>query len=296
MVRGLWCASLTPLSRSGQIDFPAFEAHIHDLLGRGVQGVALFGTTGEGPSFSVRSRALALEQLLSSGLDPFHILVATGCAALEDTVALTRHALECGCSRCLVIPAFFWKAWSDEAVFRYYASLIEAVNDQRLRLYLYHIPQLSGVPIPLRAVARLARAFPPVIAGVKDSGADLEHTLELIKALPDLAILAGHEPHLPELMMRGCAGTICGMANLWPELIARLLAPEAAPADRTAICRLAELLQPYAFVPAMKHLLALQTGADSWQEVRLPLLPHQRGDCAGLVKELAKFGFSPVMP
>ncbi|WP_158002447.1 dihydrodipicolinate synthase family protein [Methyloterricola oryzae] len=296
MVRGLWCASLTPLSSSGQIDCPAFESHIRDLLARGVQGVTLFGTTGEGPSFSVRARAQALEQLLSAGLEPSRIVVATGCTALEDTVALTRHALECGCSRCLVIPAFFWKAWSDDAVFRYYASLIETVNDQRLRLYLYHIPQLSGVPIPLRAAARLAGAFQPVIAGVKDSGADLEHTLELIKTFPDLAILAGHEPHLPELMKRGCAGTICGMANLWPELIARLLAPEVDPADRTAICRLMELLQPYAFVSVMKALLASQPGADSWQSVRPPLLPLDQGECAGLVRDLARLGLSPEIP
>jgi len=100
-----------------------------------VDGIVLFGTTGEGASFSVAERTGGLDALLDSDFPPHRLVAATGCAALADTVALTRHALQTGCPRCLVMPPFFWKGLSDEAVFRYYAALIDTVGDARLRLY-----------------------------------------------------------------------------------------------------------------------------------------------------------------
>ena len=54
----------------------------------------------------------------------------------------------------------------------FYAGLIDAVADARLRLYLYHIPQFSGVPVSPAVVDRLAHGYPGVVAGVKDSAAD----------------------------------------------------------------------------------------------------------------------------
>jgi len=52
-VRGLWCATLTPLDRDGRVDAARLTAHVRLLLSQGVDGVAPFGTTGEGSSFSV---------------------------------------------------------------------------------------------------------------------------------------------------------------------------------------------------------------------------------------------------
>jgi 4-hydroxy-tetrahydrodipicolinate synthase len=52
-IRGLWCATLTPLGPEGAIDHARMAAHVRTLFAQGVDGVAPFGTTGEGPSFSV---------------------------------------------------------------------------------------------------------------------------------------------------------------------------------------------------------------------------------------------------
>ena len=65
-VRGLWCANLTPLDRNGRLDGARMAAHIRILLGQGVDGVAPFGTTGEGPSFSVAERRAGLDGLLAA--------------------------------------------------------------------------------------------------------------------------------------------------------------------------------------------------------------------------------------
>src|SRR5437660_1384767 len=130
-VRGLWCATLTPLGHDGAIDHARMAAHTRALFAQGVDGVAPFGTTGEGPSFSVAERRAGLDALLAAGIPPSRLVAATGCTAFADAVALTRHAVQAGCSRCLVLPPFFFKDLSDDAVYGYFAALIDAVADAR---------------------------------------------------------------------------------------------------------------------------------------------------------------------
>ena len=196
-VRGLWCATLTPLDASGGVDHGLLVAHARSLLAQGVDGVAPFGTTGEGQSFSMAERIAGIEALLAAGIGPERVVAATGCAALPETVALTRHGARAGCAACLVLPPFFWKDATDDGLFTWYAKVIDAVGDPSLRIYLYHIPQVSGTPLSVDLVERLAGAFPGVIAGVKDSAGDWSNTAALLARVPQLAILVGHEPHLP---------------------------------------------------------------------------------------------------
>src|SRR5206468_3198746 len=80
----------------GAVDHGRFAAHVRRLFDAGVDGIAPFGTTGEGQSFGVAERKQALEALIAAGIAPARILAATGCAALPETADLTRHAIECG--------------------------------------------------------------------------------------------------------------------------------------------------------------------------------------------------------
>ena len=112
-------------------------------------------------------RAAGLSALQAAGIPADRIVAATGCAALAETIALTRQGVQSGCAGCLVLPPFFFKDVPEEGLFAWYARVIEAVADPRLRLFLYHIPQVTGVPVPVDLVARLAAAFPGIIAGVR---------------------------------------------------------------------------------------------------------------------------------
>ena len=288
---GLWCATLTPLGQHLGIDQPRLASHVNGLLAEGVDGVVLFGTMGEGPSFSVAERCAGLDGLLAAGTPAQRMVTATGCAALRDTVTLTRHSLQAGCPRCLILPPFFWKDLSDEGVFRYYASLIDEVDDPRLRLYLYHIPQLSAVPIRPEAVTRLAAAYPGIVAGVKDSSGDFAHTAALLECAPQLAILGGDEPQLPQLMRAGGAGTICGLANLAPSVTAALLRPDVDQEAVNGVQTFLDIVLRYPLVPAFKAVYAAQTGDDAWRAVRLPLLPLTEAEYQALFLSLAEAGF-----
>jgi len=291
-VRGLWCATLTPLGAEGAIDHARMAAHVRALFAQGVDGVAPFGTTGEGPSFSVAERRAGLDALIAAGIAPSQLVPGTGCAAFSDTVALTRHAVQVGCARCLVLPPFFFKDLGDDAVYGYFATLIDAVADPRLSLYLYHIPQFSGVAISADVVAQLAADFPRTIAGVKDSGGDFAHTQALLAAVPQLAILVGHEPHLPKLMRAGGAGTICGIANLFPRLVAPLLKPDVAPLDEDRIAAFIDVIFRYPFLPAFKAVRAAQTNDAAWRSLRPPLFALNESDRVRLFAALTAAGFA----
>ena len=289
-VRGLWCATLTPLDARGNPDIPRLASHVRELFTQGVEGVAPFGTTGEFPSFSTAERMQGLEALLAAGIPAARVVPGTGAAALTDAIALTRHAVHAGTPRCLIVPPFFFKDISDEAVFTYYARLIDAVAEPALRVYLYHIPQFSGVPVKPDVVARLVKAYPAVIAGVKDSSGDYKNTQALLTRVPQLSILVGHEPHLPQLLRDGGAGTICGVANVFPAMIAALVKPSVDAAAEARIAAFLKILFDYPFLSAFKAIRAAQTGDAGWNALRAPWLTLDPPREAALLAELAQAG------
>lgn len=271
-IRGLWCATLTPLRGPGAIDHARLAAHAQRLFGASVDGIVLFGTTGEGPSFSVNERRATLEALLAAGIAPSRIVAAAGCASLTDTEDLVRHALSCGIPRCLVLPPFFWHGLRAAAVYRYFATLIEQVADPSLRLYLYHFPQMSGVSIPPGTLSRLAEHYPGIVAGLKDSGADFPATLKFLEAAPQLSILVGHEADIARLLRAGGAGTICGAANLFPRIVRSLFNPDGSPEAERRLATLLQILARHPFVPSFKAALAGQLDDRCWSEVQPPLM------------------------
>jgi 4-hydroxy-tetrahydrodipicolinate synthase len=290
-VHGLWCAMLTPIDARGGVDHARLVAHARNLLAQGVDGVAPFGTTGEGQSFSLAERLAGVDALLTAGIPASRVTAATGCAALTETIALTRHGVQAGCAACLVLPPFFWKDVADDGLFAWYAQVIEAVADPRLRIYLYHIPQVSGTPLSVDLIARLATAFPGVIAGVKDSAGNWNNTQALLTRVPQLAILAGHEPHLPRLMLAGGAGTICGVANIFPGLVRALLAPGAGAADEARVEEFIDIAFRQPFLSGFKAMIAERNHDPGWLAVRPPLLPLEDKVRRTLLDALRHAGF-----
>ena len=290
LIQGLWCASLTPVSAAGAIDDARFAAHVHWLFSQGVAGVAPFGTTGEGQSFSTDERRAGLDGLLKS-IPAQRVLPGTGGASLTETIALTRHATSAGCIASLVLPPFFWKDPSDDGLFAWYARLIEGVNDARLRIFLYHLPQVSSVPLSVDLVARLAAAFPGTIAGIKDSQGKWENTAALLARVPQITVVIGHEPDLPRLIAAGGAGTICGVANAYPHLVRSLLSRDASDEAKARIAKFIEITFQQPFLPAFKRMVADRTGDPEWRHVRPPLVPLTDSEHKTLRESLDRAGF-----
>lgn len=291
---GLWPALLTPLTDTLAIDIPTFAAHARNLLEAGCAGVTPFGTTGEGPSFSVAERQAALQGLVDGGVPAGRILASTSCAALPDTVALTRHAVELGARACLVLPPFFLKGVPEAGVVDYYAQLIAAVDDARLRIVLYHIPQVSGVPLSVGVIRTLTQRFPGTFIGLKDSGCQRADSLVFAEAfMPGLQVWVGNEPDLQALAARGAVGAVSGVGNIAPRLVQRLIqgpASASAEADLRDVQALLAILGGYGLTAAFKSTMATLTGHAGWRRVRAPLLALDDAAHDGLAAQWQAYG------
>jgi 4-hydroxy-tetrahydrodipicolinate synthase len=277
---GVWPALMTPLDATLAIDHAKFAAHARALLEAGCGGVTPFGTTGEGPSFSVAERDAAVDALVAGGVPASRILVSVSCAALPDTIALARHAQSVGAWGMLLMPPFFFKGVSDEGIIAACSQVIEAVP--ALRVVLYHIPQVSGVALSHAVIAELLRRHGERIVAIKDSQCDRAHSLGLAEAFmpqhnPQFGVHVGNELDLPALAARGSRGAVSGLANFMPRVVHHLATePDAArTADDLARVQrlLAWILGGYALIPALKAIMAAQTGDAAWLRVRAPLAP-----------------------
>lgn len=267
-ISGLWAAVLTPLDASGDVDVATLAAHCAGLAAKGCEGFVVFGTTGEGPSFTAAERLAALEGLLKAGMAPGTLALATGAAALPDAIAMTRGALALGVTRTLQLAPFFWRDAEEEGIHAAFARTIEATGDDRLRLFAYNIPQCAQPGIPPAVLARLRREFGAVAAGVKDSSAEFDSFRAYRAAAPDATVLVGAEFDIARALAGGGAGTICGMVNIVPELVRAMFTAGAAaePAMRAACAALGE-----PFLPNLKAAMAAATGHEGWLRVRAPL-------------------------
>lgn len=292
--RGIWPALLTPLTAGLDIDHAGFAAHCKSLIASGCPGVTAFGTTGEGLSFSVAERKEAIEQLIQNGIPASRIIVSTSCTALPETLELTRHAAKAGVHGCLMLPPFFFKGVSDQGIIDSYRYVIDGMAGTPFKLYLYHIPQVTGVPLSHEVIATLKKQYPDTIVGIKDSAGNTAHSVGLAQAfMKDMTVYVGYEPDLPEMGKRGSTGAISGLANFVPRLVKRLVTePEApaTPAERERVARLIGLLDGYSAMPALKGIMAVLSGDTGWLRVRAPLVALTGPEYQALEKKVAAFG------
>lgn len=264
-ITGLWAAATTPTDAAGAIDHAALARHAHRLLDDGCDGLVLFGSCGEGPSFSIAERLAATEAVLHAGVEPSRLALGTGCPAIADTVALTKGMLGLGITRTLLLPPYYFAGVPPEGTEDAFATVFDRVGDARLSVCLYHIPQVCGVPVPAPVVGRLRARYGAMVSGVKDSSGDFNAFLAFRAAAPEIASLVGDERLIVRSLAAGGQGTICGMANLVPGLLRRLFHdPTAQPAIERAC-------EPIDGIPALKAALAVMTNEPIWRNVRPPL-------------------------
>ncbi|MEE8279246.1 MAG: dihydrodipicolinate synthase family protein [Alphaproteobacteria bacterium] len=297
--QGVYAAALTPLKDDLSPDKAAMARHCRWLAGNGCDGVAVLGTTGEANSLSVDERLAILEALIEAGIPGDKLIPGTGCCALTDTVRLTRQAIELGICAVLVLPPFYYKNVSDEGLFAAYSEVIERVGDRRLRLYFYHFPQISAVPLSIELIERLLKAYPGTVAGIKDSSGDLENMTSLARGFPGFRVFAGTEKLLLPLLKAGGVGCISAGANVLSALIGRLYglwrekkgdAKTEGMQEEVTAKRL--LLERFPMIPAMKQILARHTGKASWANVRPPLVRLAPDEAAELFATLDGAGLT----
>lgn len=292
--RGIYAAAVSPFNSDGSINTEKSVAYCKHLLSDGgCDGVAPTGTTGEGTSIPMTSRLALPAAFADAGIESDRVIFGTGSPSAGDCVALTKAALDAGYNNVLVLPPFYYKNPSDDGVFSYYANLVDKVGDDRLRIYLYHFPQMSQVPFSTDLVKRLVAEFGPIIAGLKDSSGDFEQSRGFVEATggvdADFDVYPSSESMLWDGLSIGTAGIISGSTNAFgAKAQAALQAPEGPQRDAAmaAVTAARTMASKYPLMSAMKTVEAWRTGDDEWMRMAPPLLPLSEDQKAALKADI----------
>ncbi len=286
---GVLVPALTPFDVDVRPDAARLTAFLRHLLGQGADGLAIFGTTSEGNSLSVAERNGLIDHVIAHGIPAGKLMPGTGACAIPDAVEMTRHAVVAGAGGVLVLPPFYYKNQGDDGFYAYFSEIIQRVGDERLKLYLYHFPQMSAAPISLDLIARLHGEYPDTVVGLKDSSGDWDTTKRMIAEFPDMAIFPSSETRLLDGLPLGAAGCISATANIQAGAIRRLIdavgTPEAA-ALHEDVAALRTIFEGYPLVGALKATLARDTGDEAWRAMRPPLVPIAPDQQAALFTSL----------
>lgn len=298
VLRGIFAPTLTPVRADLSPDVARWIEFSHRLLENGCHGLCPFGTTSEANSFGLDERMEMLEQLIDAGIPAAQLMPGTGACAIPDTVRLTAHAVKLGCSGVLVLPPFYYKAITDDGLFRAFAEVIERVGDARLRVYLYHIPPVSQVGLSLALIERLIQAYPGVVVGIKDSSADWNNLHALLTTFPGFGIFTGSERFLLQTLRLGGAGSINAVANVIAPLQRRLYeqmqyeqmqSPEAEGMQEE-VNRFRQVYKDLPAIPALKQIMAHLRGDADWRHVRPPFVELSDAQAQGLIANLEASG------
>ena len=295
-ITGVLSPVVTPFRPDLSPDADRFVRQCKWLVANNV-GLAVFGTNSEANSLAADERMALLEKLVEAGVNPARMMPGTGCCALTDSVRLTAHAVKLGCAGALMLPPFYYKGVSEDGLFRNFAEIVERVGDARLQIYLYHIPQVSQVPITLKLIERLLKAYPKNIAGTKDSSGDWNNTKATLDAYAKdgFDVFPGSETFLLQGLRNGAKGCISATANVNPAAIHQLYAEwksDAADELQKGLDRVRGVFQKHPMIAAMKSAIAHWSGHAGWAAVRPPLVALGAEESKALIAELEQVGFS----
>ena len=273
---GINAAVLTAMNADLSLDLDRMAGHCRWLLANGCNGLAVLGTTGEANSLGVSERMGVLEGLAERGIPTAKMLPGTGTTAITDTVMLTRHAEKMGARGALLLPPFYYKNPSDDGLLAYFNEVIQRVGGD-ISLYLYNFPQQSAIPFSVDFIGRLLKQNPGKIKGIKDSSGNYENSLSYVEAFArdGFEVYAGDDSLLKPLLEKGSAGSITAASNVNCALGATVYAnwdnaTGAAAHEVLAATRKAVISVP--LIPALKSLVARNTGDARWLNIRPPHL------------------------
>ena len=289
MEKAVYSAVLTPFNKDLSIDKKLFISHCEFLLKNNIS-LAPLGTTGEANSVSVSEKIDLIKTIGSSDLPKEKIIIGTGNTSFVDAALLTKTAVENKIYSVLLLPPFYYKNVSDEGVYQYYKEIINTIKSKNLRVFLYNIPQVSGVTISTDLVNRLKKEFSDTITGIKDSSGNFENTKKY-KEIKNFIVYPGSEKFLYDGLHIGCSGCISATTNVNIEATKLINSFDKSDGEsiNKKIKAVRDVFEKYPVIAALK---ATKIKEDSnWSNIRPPLVALSDQQKSNLAKDLKDINF-----
>lgn len=265
---GLSVAIATPFDKKNKIELSEFRNHISYLLNYNIKSFTFFGTTGEGPSISLKEKIKSLEYLLSHELKTKQTYVSIIQSSYKTAKLEIENYNKLGIKNFLVSPPFFFKELHKDALESWFTNLFNSISNQN-SILLYNIPQITKIRIDAELIRRLQDQFSDnFVKGVKDSSGDIEQTNKFLKH-NSIVTTVGDERLIAKVLKLGGDGSICGLSNIYPKEILDVIENKQ---ENPSINKIVNKILNFPVVPAIKTLLYLKTNNKIWLNVRPPLI------------------------
>lgn len=210
---------ITPLADEYNLDQPGLEKLIEHILVGGVHGLFLLGTTGEGPSLSLKLKYEMVERSCRQVAGRVPVLVGITDTSFAESIRLAEHAAAHGADAVVLAPPYYFPAGQPELL-EYLGHLAPKLP---LPLFLYNMPAMTKVDIEVNTLRQASEI--DGIVGFKDSSGNMTRYHEYITVMrdrPDFSLLMGPEELLGESVMFGGHGGVAGGANINPRLFVNM--------------------------------------------------------------------------
>jgi len=278
-IHGTFCAALTPLRTDYTINKELFFEHCNNLLLDGLDGLAIFGTTGEGNSLGVQEKIEAINYLIDNNISPDKLVPGTGLCSIKDTVIYSKEIAKLKVKAILVLPAFYDKNVSNEGIIEFYKRVVEEVGDSDLKYILYNIPQVSGVSISFEVIEQLIKLFPNNVVGMKESSGNLDNMLKITKYFNDFSLFSGSDSLALKVCKRGGAGAITATSNISGKLLCYIInnyKKELEIENFQLLQKLQEQIRETSLthepISTLKAFLSVKNNNENWNRANPPLI------------------------
>lgn len=218
-LKGIIVPLITPMTETGEIDKQGTVWLINFLIDKGISGLLIGGTTGEGPLLSLQERFFLAETVVKAVNHRIPVIVQAGSITTLQTIQLAQHADKTGADGIAIIPPYFYRL-QEEAIVTHYQTVIESVPN--LPVFLYNNPFVLANELSYSIVKRLSDDFKNVV-GIKDSSGNLGFlaACNLLRNEEFITFMGNDKFILPALSM-GIDGCVSGNANVVPELFVNI--------------------------------------------------------------------------
>jgi 4-hydroxy-tetrahydrodipicolinate synthase len=242
-------ATLTPFDAGDRLDDGVLRAHTEWLIEKGVQGLCPAGTTGEFLYLSMEDKRRIVRETVRAAAGRVPVIAGVWALREDEMLVLTKAAEDAGAQGVFLPTPIYYPA-NDDAIFAHYAGVHSATS---LPVFAYNIPQYAANEISMACLERLFAEG--VIAGAKDSSGKADRVGALVQRFGDRGvILAASDGFAAEGRRLGADGFISAIANVAPDLFARLWAGDDSL--QAEVDKLRSALKSVGSIPALKHLLA----------------------------------------
>lgn len=266
-------ALITPFRKNGSIDHGLVRELVEWHIASGTNAIVPCATTGESPTLSHDEHDEVIATVVKAANKRIKVLAGCGSNCTEEALRLIKHAEEVGADGALVVTPYYNKP-TQEGLFAHYETL---ANSSQMPLVIYNVPGRTGVNIKPETVAKLAKI--ENIVGIKEASGSLDQASEIMKQC-NIDVLSGEDSLNFPLMAIGAVGTISVVANIVPELMAKLTSA-ALKGDMEEGRRLHKLLFPlsralFAETNPCPAKAAMAMIGKCENVLRLPLVPVRK--------------------